>query len=234
MTTSTDISQQRPYERRMNQLSDTAQLAIYLCSTAIKFGGTWGFIRRDDELYRDKLAVMREERGNAMGLQLANGVLIIVKPDFLIANVNKLLPNTIDESFIRDITSRKEKELLRFKNFAKGVREGKEQHVTQHRDYKEITIGIYSYNSSRLMRVNGIDYPAFNLTLQEVLNVALELDNNRDNVYVKAEKPDGLKVFGQVFDLASNSKGLKGIFKAMSIAQSNHGVFLTLRIRQSR
>lgn len=214
-----------------NSLSETAKLAIILCAPAVQFGGTWGFIHAGDDAYRQKLDIMRAERGCATGIQLHNGILVSVKPDFIVSNVNKLLPGAIDKNFTQKIDSRRQSEIERFNQFTnKVVNEGK--YIIDKGMYYEIILGVYSYNNSHKMRVNGKDYPAFNLTLNEILPLAHKLSRKEDAVYIRAVRPDGTKVYDKLFNLYGNSNGQLAIYKAMSIAQSGHGLFIHFRIKK--
>lgn len=226
------MSEMTNLENRIEQeLSETAKLAIILCAPAVPFGGTWGFIHDTDETYREKLEIMKAEKGSATGYQLSNGLLVSVKPDFIVNNVNKILPGAIDSNFTNRVESRRQSEIKRFSQFTdKVIKEGK--HLVDKGTHYELILGVFSYNNTHKMRVNGKDYPAFNLTLKEVLPLASKLSKQNDGVLVRAVRHDGTKSYVSLNSVLSHQQGHLAVLKAMSIAQSGHGLFVHFRIKK--
>ena len=89
--------------------------------------------------------------------------------------------------------------------------------------YVEYNIGLYSCNNLHKVRVNGIEYPAFSLTLQEALKEIIKL---RDKMTIYANTQDGFFELNQLL----SQKNMSVFYNGMDIANSTNAVFLTIRI----
>jgi hypothetical protein len=75
------------------------------------------------------------------------------------------------------------------------------------------------------MRINGIEYPAFTLSLSEALKEIVKL-NSKLSIYVYVSNG---------FDKLSNvlaSEALEAVYSGLEIASSGTGAFLTLRFEK--
>lgn len=218
------------FVERLEAVSAGGQLAIVLCADAFRHGGNWGFIRRNKPNFREQLETLREERPNVEAIPVANGALILVKEDFLAYNVNKIIPNAIGKPFVERVKQRRLEEQERFVKFINSVIQGKSSYVKSKGGYYELVLGVYSINDTNLIRLNGVDYPAYKLTAIEALDYADKaLASVGRKAYVLAVKENGERVFDRPMNLA-NSKGIPAIYRGLEIADSDTGLFLTLRI----
>lgn len=211
-------------------MTDGGKLALVLCAGAFRFGGNWGFIRSSKSDFKGQLETLKEEKPNVKAIPLKNGALILSDENFLSHNVNLAVPNAINGTFVEKANARKADEKKRFQKFIENVAKGKSSHVKHAKGYYELVLGIYCVNDTNAIRLNGNDYPAYKITLIEALEYANQLTNIGKQVYALAVDENGKQVFGKVFDLASNSKGVAALYKGLEIAESETGVFLTLRI----
>lgn len=216
--------------KNIEALSDGGKLAIVLCANSFRFGGNWGFIRSNRPDFRAQLETLKEERPNVKAIPVSNGALILANENFLAHNVNMVVPNAINGSFVEMANKRRLEERQRFQKFIENVAKGKSQYVKAAGGYYELTIGVFSVNDTNMIRVNGKDYPAYKLTLIEALEYANQLTKTGRKVYARAVKEDGAEVFDLVFNLATNSKGQAALYRGLEIADSETGLFLTLRI----
>ncbi len=217
-------------ERNIELLTDGAKLAIVLCANAFRFGGNWGYIRSTREEYALQLEVLKQEKPNVKLYKVSNGALVVCREDFLAYNVNAVVPNAIGRPFVEKAKERREEEKVKLQKYLKKVANGEALGVEKKKDFYEVTIGIYSVNDTNLIKINGVDYPAYKLSLVETLEYANQLSKAGKRVYARAVKDDGTEVFDLVARLATNSKGVNALFRGLEIAESNTGVFLTLRI----
>lgn len=210
---------------RISQLTEGGRLAIILCANAFRFGGNWGFLRRSKPEFREILEVLKEERPNVRAIPVKNGAIIFANENFLAHNVNYVYPNAINEDFVTLAMRRREEERANFMKFLKSALSGDKY---KKKGYYEITLGVFCVNEkTNLIRLNGVDYPAYKLTLIEVLDIASRLNRK---VYALAVKEDKTEVFDLIQNLAMNSWGLAALYRGLEIAESDTGAFLTLRI----
>lgn len=217
-------------EKKIEALSGGAQLAIVLCANSFRFGGNWGFIRKERKDFRDQLETLKQERPNVRAIPVTNGALILSNENFLAHNVNAVVPNAINGSFVDMANKRKADEKARFQKFIENIAKGKSSYVKSAKGYYELTLGIFSVNDTNHIRINGKDFPAYKLTLMEALDYANQLASTGKQVYARAVKEDGTEVFDKVFNLAGNSKGQQALYRGLEIADSETGLFLTLRL----
>ena len=215
--------------RRMESLTDGAKLAIVLCVGAYAFGGNWGYIRREDDL-QGKLELIREEKGNVNALRARNGALVIADPNFLAYNVNAIVPNAINSSFVELAKKRKEEERTAFMKFLKSVAEGKSRFTKGQNGRYTFNLGIYSINETNLIRQNGIEYPAYKISLNEALGHLAYLAKEGYKVVAHALDENGNDNYDTPFNLGSNSRGLKSIYRGLELADTGTGVFLKVGI----
>lgn len=230
-TKTTDIP--RSVEEAINSLSVGGQTAIVTCAKAFRYGANWGFVRKDNPELTEIMTALKEEEKNVKSFRISNGYLILANENFLAYNINAVVPNAIGGKFADMARKRKAEEMAEFSKFIQSVSKGKSRHLKQMNGYYELVIGIYSVNETNAIRVRGNDYPAYRLTLMEALIEADKISKANPNlqVNVKAVTESGETVFGEVFKTASNSKGQKAIYNGLEIADSDTGIFLTLRIK---
>jgi hypothetical protein len=216
--------------KNITAMTDGGKLALVLCAGAFRFGGNWGFIRSSKADFRGQLETLKEERPNVKAIPLANGALVVSNENFLSHNVNLAVPNAIDGLFVDKANARKAEEKKRFQKFIENIASGKSTHLKFKKTFYEVTIGIYCVNDTNAIRLNGVDYPAYKLTLIEALEYANQLTATGKKVYARAVDENGKEVFDLIQNLAGNSKGVTALYKGLEIAESETGVFLTLRI----
>ena len=213
-------------------LSAAAKQAIVLCAEAFRFGGNWGFIRRDNRDSEGIIEALKTERQNFKVYPVANGYIVVAEKNFLANAVNSVVPNAINGGFVEKANQRADVEKQKFVKFLDSIANGKSNYVRQGNGYVELELGIYSVNDTNLIRLNGKDYPAYKLELMEALNYARYLVNKGKQVYVKAINPaDGSVTWGTIEQLAYSGQGVAAMYKAVEISDSNTGAFLTMRIK---
>lgn len=216
--------------KNIDALTDGGKLAIVLCANAFRFGGNWGFIKSDKRDFKGQLETLRQEKPHIKAIKVENGALILAEENFLAHNVNLAVPNAIGTPFAQMAFKRKEEERARFNKFVESVAKGKSSHVKSSQGYYSLTLGVFCVNDTNAIRVNGKDYPAYKLTLLEALTYVNQLTNTGKKVFVRAVREDGTSYFDLVGNLANNAKGVADIYRGLEIAESDTGVFLSIRI----
>lgn len=216
---------------KIKELTPAQSTGIVVCANSFRFGGNWGFLHEESKDFEAFAQNLASERGSVRLSRIKNGGLIEIKESFLATTVNQIIPNAIDADFVKMSKERRASEKAKFDKFVKSVVEGKSRHIVKHNGYSEIVLGIFSINETNLIRVGGKDYPAYKLSLIEALEFARQLEGEGLEVYAKAVKPDGTELFDRVFNLASNTNGQRALYAGLEIADSETGIFLTLRIK---
>lgn len=219
----------------INNLSDGGKTAIVLCAGSFRFGGNWGFLPKTTPGYESILETLKTEHKSVTIIAVSNGSLILCDKNYLAFNVNTVVPNAINGDFAAMAAQRNHDEKIRFYKFVKSIHEGKTKgdYIHTLKDgTKEITLGVYSMNDTNRISINGIDYPAYKLTLMEALDSLRQLKNAGHLVQAKAIHPKtGVAGFGDIEQLSLNSNGRIGLYLALEIADSKTGAFLTLRVK---
>lgn len=218
-----------PIEDRIdNVLTDGGKLAIVLVAHSFRFGGNWAFIKNDDTDYKAKLELLKEEKGSIEAKQLSNGALVLMDRGFLTKNVNAVIPNGINKEFVSKANMRKLEEQEKYTKFVESVLSGKSRFLVDKTSYKELTLGTYCINETNLIKVNGVEYPSYKLSLEEMLNELRRIN-------VKYKRPILVKVVNDAgygfMPLETAIKNYKAIHKGLEIADSNTGVFVSLRLK---
>jgi hypothetical protein len=222
----------RELEKRAEVLSNGAKQAIVLCAESFRFGGNWGFLRSDNRDFRGIIEALKEEKANIKPYPVSNGAIIVCNKNFLASAVNSAIPNAINGNFIEKAQKRSEVEKQKYVKFLDDVAKGKSRFARQGNGYIELVLGIYCVNDTNFIRLNNIDYPAYKLNLQEAMEYARFLGNKGKAVYIKAVNPTtGATMWGTIEELGYDSKKIASVYKAIEIAESNTGAFITFRIK---
>lgn len=217
-------------EKNSKNVSQGGQMAIVLCTEAFASGGNWGFLPRSRADFSAVIETLKEEHGNVSLIRVSNGAIVVAKEAFLGQSVNALVPNALGMAFVEKAKQRRAEEQERFAKFIKSVTSGKSKYVKKAEGYYELTLGVFCVNETNLIRLNGVDYPAYKLSLVEALSHIHEvLQREGRTLYVRAIKEDSSPVYGKVTDFM-NTKGLAALYRAVEISDTNTGAFVTIRI----
>lgn len=217
-------------ESRIENLSDGAKVAIVLCANAFRFGGNWGYLLPDKD-FKGYMESLKGERPNIKAYQVSNGALVLVNENFLATNVNAVIPNAINGSFVDMAKKRRKDEQERFNKFLKNVISGKSKYAKTGSGKYALTLGIYSVNDTNAIRLNGTEYPAYKISLIETLEFLNQVAKAGHKVLVHAVKEDGTSVYDTPFNLGSNSKGIQAVYRGLEISETGTGVFLKISIQ---
>ena len=217
-------------EARIESLSDGAKTAIVLCANAFRFGGNWGFVKDTNPEFRVIVQTLSLERPHVQLLKVSNGALILCNEKFLSFNVNAVVPNAINGKFVDMANKRRNDEKALFNKFIGNVTAGKSRYIKKKNGFYEIAIGIFSVNDTNRITVNNVDYPAYKLSLIEALDYARNIARTGKKVLAKGVLESGEETYIDLANLAFNSKAATALYKGLEIADSDTGVFLTLRI----
>ncbi len=214
----------------MNKFSDGSKIGLTLCSQSYLVGGNWGYLSNDHSEYDVLLEMLRGERELIKLLHVSNGVIILGNTNVLQSIIAEVEPNMamgeVNKSHqVRNVVE-KNKCLKFFEEIVKGI----DNQGNDYGDFTEYHIGIYSSNNGAKIRLNGIDYVAYKLTVQEIIECLKQL-NRFKKVYVKVNRNGNDNIeFVKLNDILSEVDGLSAIIKALEISPTGTGVFITIRI----
>lgn len=217
-------------EERIENLSDGAKVAIVLCSNAFRFGGNWGYLTPGRD-FKGYLESLKGEKGNVKAYQVSNGALVLVNENFLATNVNAVVPNAINGSFVDMAKKRRKEEQERFNKFLKNVVAGKSKYAKTGNGKYALTLGIFSINDTNQIRLNGNEFPAYKINLIETLEFLNQVAKAGHKVLVHAVKEDGTSVYETPFNLGGNTKGIQAVYRGLEISETGTGVFLKISIQ---
>lgn len=217
-------------EKITETLTDGAQVAIVLCANAFRFGGNWGYLTPGKE-FKGYLETLKQEKGNVKVHKVSNGALVLAEEKFLAFNVNAVIPNAINGSFVDMAVKRRKEEQDRFVKFLQNVVAGKSKYAKSENGKYALTLGIFSVNETNAIKLNGNEFPAYKLNLNETLRFLDLLTKQGHAVAVHAVTEEGNSVYDTPFNLGSNSKGIQAVYRGLEISDTNTGVFLKIAIK---
>lgn len=217
-------------QQRLDVLSSGEKLAVVMCANSFRFGGNWAFVKKEHPGYKDILEAIKVEKPNVKLIQVSNGAIVLCAPDFLAFIVNKVIPGAIGGDFFAMAEERRHDERVKFGKFLSSVVEGKSSHIVKKNGFYEVVIGIMSVNDTHAIRIRGHEYPAYKLSLLEVLDFMKLLVSKNYDVYLRAVTPEGVEVYDNAVKLATSGKGVMAVYRGLEIADSDTGVFMVLRL----
>ena len=215
--------------RNVDKMTPAGQQAVVLCANAYRFGANWGFIRNSERDFDNKIELLKTDTTNVKAIPVSNGALVICSKKFLADTVNAVLPNAINGSFMEKAKKREEEEIANYKKLLDGVIKGKCSYLKSVPGGTELVLGIYSVNHVNTISLSGLTYPAYRISLSELLKSMGYLAQYGITPYIKLTSPsNGGYTFEPVEKVASQEYA-PYLYKALEIADSETGVFVTLR-----
>jgi hypothetical protein len=183
-------------------------------------GGNWGFILKDDEDFNKTFELLRSAGNSVRMVEVSNGFIVFVDPKYLqnvLSQVEQITPDIMNKH-----QTRTQMETAEFQNFLMNALKGQSKYMRRQANFEEYCIGLYSCNNLHKIRMNGVEYPAYSLTVLEALKQLSQLTKYVD-VYVGAN--DG---FEDLRTIISNNQ-MDMVNRGLEISPSRTGVFLTVR-----
>ena len=164
----------------ISKLTDGAKEAIIICSKAFRFGCNWGFLTGKSEDLREKLESFRNDIANVFVDQASNALIFQCDRVWLMQQVNTLLPGALQQNFIEDSMLRAQKERDRFIRMIMRMVNGKLEKFTG-----ALPVAVYSMNEEGYLLMKGDRYPAYRLSVTEMIECLFGLLRDND-VFVPA------------------------------------------------
>ena len=225
-------------QANVHKLSEGAREAIIACSSAFRFGCNWGFFMEKAGDLRKKLELFQGEQNFVAVDQASNAVIFTCNKDWLMEQVNLLLPGALQQSFVEESKARAQKELERFSRLIIRLCNGKLDNFDG-----ILTIAVYSMNEEGYLVLKGNRYHAFRLSLVEVLKcLDLLIRENEskgsqanprvtslaNDLSFRAVGTDGRDGFIPLKDILSGKNNLVDILRGIYVVTHGTGALLQL------
>lgn len=209
----------------MKIYSEGTKLGLTLCSQSYLVGGNWGYLNIEHTDYNKILNLLNEEKGIIKLMPVSNGVIVISNQAVLHDLISEVDSSIITQEVQKAHQERVDLESHKCLKFLESVVKGTSKYGESYNGFTEYNVGIYSSNDTSKIRLNGIEYPAYKLTIQEMLECLKQLSRFK-KVYVKAYTEIECKEeFIQVPEIVTAS-----LIKSLELSPTGTGVFITFRV----
>lgn len=199
--------------------SNVMNYAAVIASNSFYVGGNWGFVLKDNEEYNQILTILRQDK-NVKYLTVSNGLIVFCDMGYLTQTISQV--ESVTPEIVEKQKSRASIEIVEFQKFLTQIVHSSSKYGIVEDGYTEYNIGLYSCNNLHKIRLNGVEYPAFSLSIVEACKEILKISNVMD-VYINAE--------GKFVNIKKLQEGLKiqNIVSNLEISNTLTGAFLTIR-----
>lgn len=227
-------------EKNKDKVTPTARKLVVVCADAAMLGCNWGLLPEGDADYLFDTKPTEAEEHFIKCRKVDNGYVVEVEREYLKAIINTFVPGSLGFEYDSATACRYSDERLKFDRFLNRVFSGKDRHLYETDSYYVACIGLYSVNEVQQVQVDGVEYPAYRLNIEEFLErlhyKALS-EGRLDDIGIKVKKADGSKAFvklGNMYKNASdkNNDVLQAIIAGLTISDTNRSVFIELKIRK--
>lgn len=196
-------------------------MAAVAASDSFYVGGNWGFILDTHPDYERILKILNGVDNSVRIIHVSNGLILLVNPTYLqsvISQVEPVTPEILNRHQTRVASESKE-----FQTLINSIYQGNCRYANRGVNYEEYVIGVYSCNNLHKIRLNGVEYPAYNLTILEALKTLNVLTKYVD-IYIN--------VGGHFEDLKNviSNNMINEVYNGMEISNTLTGAFFTIRV----
>lgn len=199
---------------------ESRQIAAVRASDAFYVGGNWGIFVDNEEDYQKFYDILTADR-DVRVLKAQNGVIAFADTKFLYDSLCQV--TSVPQEVVALHKSRVGLEVAELKKIMNSVYSGTSKYAKMQNGNIDINIGLYSCNKGHKIFVNGIEYCAVSLSLEEALKVLKEY-TAYSNVFVYTG--NGYKEIREL----DFSRDEALIASGLTLANSSTGAFLTLRL----
>lgn len=196
--------------------------AATICSDSFYVGGNWGFVLKENPDYNKIVEILKMD-GTVKMFEVTNGLIVFCDNNYLYQLVQQVSPDSITQDVLYMLQNRKQVELQELQKFFMSVIQGNSIYGEDKGSYKEYNIGLYCSNTTHKIRLNGKVYPAFAITINEILaelakvkkhiKVYVNMGNRFENLTSLTQKED-----------------MNILVYNMEVSKTMTGVFLTIRV----
>lgn len=205
-----------------NEMDNRAiNMASVIAADSFYSGANWGFLLEENPEFESILSILNNS--NVKKIRVDNGYIVFCDYEYLKNVIARVEPLT--EEVLVKYRTRLQREVPELQKLLTSVLRKNCKYLDDCGSYYELNIGLYCTNNMNKMRINGIEYPAFTLSLSEALKEIVKL-SSRLSIYIYVSNG---------FDKLNNvlaSEALESIYSGLEIASSGTGAFLTLRFEK--
>lgn len=223
--------------KNVSKISVGSQKVFMTCLNSFTFGCNWGFLKSTTQDFKQSIEMLKGEKNNITLNKVSNGVIISCSERYLMNILNTIFEGKCPIQYQQLAERRKselgvfQKWLTKLTNSTSGL-DYVSRKTVNGRTVNTVTFALYGVNDSHAIRVNGIDYPAFKMTVPEALNVMLskpEFANMGVAIRtLNADKSAYVESFITAKQLYGNENAVKAFFNATTISEANTGLFVKI------
>lgn len=216
--------------KNASKISYGGQVMFMTCVNSFTFGCNWGFVKKNTQDFKDTVEALKEEKQNIHFYRVNNGIMIECNTQYLNHVMNTIFDGKCPINY-QQLAERRKTEPEKFAKWMKSVRKNitKLPYVKQSSisGGYEITCAVCGVNDSHEIRVGGVSYPAFKLSLAEMLML---FSTNPDfaNTHIGVQADNGAFTFAPISQIYGNAEYTKAVYRAGTISESNTGLFIKL------
>ena len=199
-------------------------MAAVVASNSFYVGGNWGFVLRENSEFEQIMGILQNSMRQGAPIKMvntSNGVIVFVAPNHLqnvISQVEQITPDIMQKQ-----QTRVQAETAEFQNYLRNVLRGTCKVTHQAATFDVYVFAIYSCNNLHKIRLNGIEYPAFSLTVLEALKQVNQLSKYAE-IYISVGNG-----FEKLTDVVNMNK-LDAVHNGLEISSTMTGVIVTIRV----
>lgn len=163
-------------------------------------GCSWGIVNDTNEEYKKCLDAIKSN-GNMSSYKIRGGYLVTMNMDYLLSILGRIASGYVTQRDLQIASEHRKKALVDLEKFMKKGGSGK--------------IGIYNLNDSPRITVKGVTYPAFCVTMPDLLALCVR------NGY-------GLKLGGVVRTPNQVASHIGQVIPRLEIAPSSNALFIEI------
>lgn len=222
--------------KNVSKISVGSQKVFMTCLNSFTFGCNWGFLKSTTQDFKQSIEMLKEEKNNITLNKVSNGVIISCSERYLMNILNTIFEGKCPIQYQQLAERRRteigvfQKWLTKLTNSTSGLEYVSRKSVNG-KPATIVTFALYGVNDSHAIRVNGIEYPAFKLTVPEALNVMLSKPEFANMLVavrlLNSNKSDYIERYVPASQL-SNPEAIKAFFKSTIISEANTGLFVKI------
>lgn len=184
----------------LNKYPVEVAVGVGLIIQNIYKGCSWSFVTENNEEFKNTLEEIKRNKSMSV-FKIRGGYLLNMSMDYLLDILSKVATGYINQRDLQNASVHRQKALADLEKFIRKGGTGK--------------IGIYNLNDTNSITVKGIRYPAFCVTLNDLLAICVRT-GCKIKLGSKARTP------GQV------ANHMKGVIEGLELAPSANALFIEI------
>lgn len=215
--------------RNACKLTECERVLFLTCINSFTFGCNWGFLKAGSPNFKETVKSLQSEKKYIRLDKVSNGVLVTCDEGYLMQIFSTLFEGKCPISY-RTLAERRKTEPDVFGTWLKRVIKSPDKldYIKPTSDGRVMVFGTYGINDTHEIRVNGVGYPAFKLSLFEAVNFMAQRPEFRDMQILLTDR-NGVSQFMPIYMIGNNAEYLEYLYLASRISEANTGLFIKVK-----